>query len=710
MTAALVLISSSGWAAPRAGSAPVARQGVMDLRSWDFARDGLVQLDGEWEFFWSRLLSGAEKEPDGGFKPDGYLRIPGTWNGQRTLDGKKIGGFGYATFRLKLLLPVNAGGMRENLVISMKEAKTSYAVYCLDPGSGDVRRVAAGGTVGASAGTAVPSYRSSRGTLPRAGEMVLYLQASNFSHSRGGPTVAPLLGTAGMIESDTLKNNITDFFLIGIIFIFGLYHLMLFLLRRTDRSPLWFGLFCLLIAARTVVTGRYVEALFPGLNAFDALVRIEYFTFYMGMAIFAAFLNDFFPRLFHRTFFIAMMATGILLSASLAAPPFYFTGILALSQAVAGIAFLYAVVRLPVLGVREKNLAAWIALAGCVAFFMGVLNDILANQRLIESPILSHYGLAGFIFCHSVNIAYANATARATAEYLSKNLAIEVDRKTTELRKSNEELQSANEEMTVINQALVETRDQLWGEMELAKKIQTVLLPDQPLVRGYEISAYMKPATEVGGDYYDIINVGNMDWVVIGDVSGHGVPAGLIMMMVQTSIHSVLETKPDAKPSELLVLVNGVLYRNIRKLGEDKYMTITVLSCIKDGRFYYSGLHQDIILYRAKKGAVEIVETDGMWIGILDDLNGRVGDSMLSLGIGDTMLVFTDGITEAWKRGSVKNARDPAVDLFGQQRLVDILLRTGSARPREIKAAILESLSGYECKDDVTLVVLRRLE
>ena len=92
---------------------------------------------------------------------------------------------------------------------------------------------------------------------------------------------------------------------------------------------------------------------------------------------------------------------------------------------------------------------------------------------------------------------------------------------------------------------LVKAMSALWGEMELAKKIQTVLLPRAPAISGLEIAAYMRPADEVGGDYYDVINAQGIDWLVIGDVSGHGVPAGLIMMMVQTAIHTVLEGKPN---------------------------------------------------------------------------------------------------------------------------------------------------------------------
>lgn len=88
--------------------------------------------------------------------------------------------------------------------------------------------------------------------------------------------------------------------------------------------------------------------------------------------------------------------------------------------------------------------------------------------------------------------------------------------------------------------------------MEIAKKIQTILLPKSPKVEGYELSAEMITAAEVGGDYYDIINGTSEDWVTIGDASGHGVIAGLIIMMVQVSIRSMLVENPNIAPSELI--------------------------------------------------------------------------------------------------------------------------------------------------------------
>ncbi len=256
-------------------------------------------------------------------------------------------------------------------------------------------------------------------------------------------------------------------------------------------------------------------------------------------------------------------------------------------------------------------------------------------------------------------------------------------------------------ELRKLNQKLSDAMDSLWGEMELATKIQTALLPSEPEITGYEITGYMMPANDVGGDYYDIINVENRNWIVIGDVSGHGVSAGLVMMMVQTSIQTVINQYPNIPPSELLTIINRVIIENIHRLGEDKYMTITILAEHNDGQFTFSGLHQDIMIYRRKTESVESIETTGTWIGILENLEGMNKDDTFYLDSGDVLLLYTDGITEAM---------DESNNMFTDKSISKILQKLGNNVSVEImKNQILEELKPYRLRDDVTMVIARRL-
>ena len=289
-----------------------------------------------------------------------------------------------------------------------------------------------------------------------------------------------------------------------------------------------------------------------------------------------------------------------------------------------------------------------------------------------------------------------------------KETKIQLDDYTNNLEEKifnrTQELQVAMEEMETINEQLIVTQDALWGEMEIAKKIQTKLLPPEPSIDNYDISLFMEPADEVGGDYYDIINTANMDWIVIGDVSGHGVPAGLIMMMTQTAINTALFQNPDITPDKLLNIVNRTITENTKRLNEDKYMTITVLAAINNGKFIFSGLHQDIIIYRASTAKIDFIETRGMWIGIIDDIQNMLELDSLIMEPGDIMLLYSDGITEARK----KSGSDNTLKLYGNENLGKFLEKNASLQVDEIKNALLEELHDYECDDDITMIILKR--
>lgn len=290
--------------------------------------------------------------------------------------------------------------------------------------------------------------------------------------------------------------------------------------------------------------------------------------------------------------------------------------------------------------------------------------------------------------------------AKKRLEQIVTERTAEIVRQKDEIEDQKIEIESAYGDLTLANKNLTEARNALWGEMELAKKIQTILLPKEPKIPGYEITGYMKPADEVGGDYYDVINAEGRDWIVIGDVSGHGVHAGLIMMMVQTAIHQALDNIAHLSPAKILESINRVIYKNIQKLGEAKYMTITVFSYIEDGKFHFSGLHQDIIIYRSEKKEVELIETNGMWIGIMDEIGAMLDMQQLSLNPRDVMLLFTDGIVEATNENK---------EMYSDKKLEQVFKELGHLPPKEIQDGILESLSGYTCNDDVTMIIFKRV-
>jgi serine phosphatase RsbU (regulator of sigma subunit) len=235
-------------------------------------------------------------------------------------------------------------------------------------------------------------------------------------------------------------------------------------------------------------------------------------------------------------------------------------------------------------------------------------------------------------------------------------------------------------------------------EMEIAKDIQTSLLPTTPTLSGFDVATYMLTADLVGGDYFDIIDTEGREWFVIGDVSGHGVTAGLIMMMTQTAIHTILNSMETKNPALLLSKVNQIITSNIHKMKLKKYMTLTLFLKEADGTIYYSGMHQDLLLYVAKKKTVETIETNGSWIGYYD-LHNEFQVDHINMESGDVLLLFTDGITESI------NADGSMYEIDG---LVKILNEYGEKSVEEIKQRILNSLKDFKTDDDTTFMICKR--
>ncbi|OHD70964.1 MAG: hypothetical protein A2W19_07505 [Spirochaetes bacterium RBG_16_49_21] len=334
-----------------------------------------------------------------------------------------------------------------------------------------------------------------------------------------------------------------------------------------------------------------------------------------------------------------------------------------------------------------------------------VLNDAQSDERFASDPYIEK-NRSKSILCSP--IMYKGVMSGIL--YLENNLAAGAF---TPERLELLGILSSQAAISIENSRLLAEREKaamLTAEMKIAANIQTALLPKRPAVKGYEITGYMKPAAEVGGDYYDIINADGADWIIIGDVSGHGVTSGLVMMMALTSIHTAVKNLKGLSPSQVVEMANRVIYDNVRMLGEDRYMSITVFLLHADGAIDFSGLHQDIMIHRADSHEVEVVETEGIWLGLKPEIKGMLREDTVKLRPGDAMLMYTDGITEAWEKGSVQDERDALKNMYGDKRLAGAFKRLAPQSTAGIRDGILEELESYECADDVTMLILKRLD
>jgi sigma-B regulation protein RsbU (phosphoserine phosphatase) len=251
----------------------------------------------------------------------------------------------------------------------------------------------------------------------------------------------------------------------------------------------------------------------------------------------------------------------------------------------------------------------------------------------------------------------------------------------------------------LLNEAV--RRAQVEQEIAIARRVQTSLLPRQPSLPKLDIAAAMLPASEVGGDYYDVMPADGGGWLAIGDVSGHGLKAGLVMLMVQSAMAALSTARSDATPSDVFHVLNRVLIDNIRnRLEHRDFVTLTLLRWFDDGRLNFAGAHQDMLVHRAASGMVEEVQTPGTWLGAHHDATAVTRDLELRLLPGDTLVLFTDGVTEAMSA---------AGEMYGVDRVIAALRAQAAAPVERVRDHLLDEVRRWapDQDDDRTVLVAR---
>lgn len=328
---------------------------------------------------------------------------------------------------------------------------------------------------------------------------------------------------------------------------------------------------------------------------------------------------------------------------------------------------------------RMQKLLFWIA-GG--ALLLAIVSAA-ALSRLLSQPL---EGLVGLTRRFALGDLSARVTPSGPQE--TRILADSLNRMAADLEHSQRALRQ---------------RDRLERELEIAERIQTALLPRVVNVSKLEVAARMVPATTVGGDYYDLQAAPSGAWLGIGDVAGHGLTAGLIMLMVQSGAASLVRGLPNAPPSQVVKLLNDVIFANVQqRLGESEHVTFALLRYYEDGRIVHAGAHEDMIVFRKAERRCEVLRTHGMWLAALPDIADMTSDREFRLAPGDVLLLYTDGITEAMSAER---------EMFGVDRVVAKLTELGDAPLDVICQSIFDSVQAFAPAqdDDRTIVVVRQL-
>jgi len=243
-------------------------------------------------------------------------------------------------------------------------------------------------------------------------------------------------------------------------------------------------------------------------------------------------------------------------------------------------------------------------------------------------------------------------------------------------------------------------KKKLEEELLIARKIQESFLPPKdPVLTGLDISGINIPSEQVGGDYYDFIPIiEDQIGIVIGDVSGKGIPAALIMASFRASLKA--EIRNNYAIGTIFFKVNNLLYESIER---ENYVTAVygVLN-IKNRVFTFSNAGHNPPILRRKEGTIEYLTEGGVALGILQ--NHDYKEMVLGLNPGDLILFYTDGVTED---------KNKAGEEFGTKRLEEILLENYALKARQIQDKIYQEIKDFTenkpGQDDFTMIVIKVL-
>ena len=283
-------------------------------------------------------------------------------------------------------------------------------------------------------------------------------------------------------------------------------------------------------------------------------------------------------------------------------------------------------------------------------------------------------------------------------DQVNKNLEDMIEERTSELLEANREINSLNHQLTVEN-------DRMSSELAVTRRLQQMILPrakELNNIKELDIAGFMEPADEVGGDYYDVLQQNGRIKIGIGDVTGHGLESGVIMIMVQTAIRALL-INGETDPVKFLSTVNQTIYKNIQRMNSDKNLSL-ILMDYHNHVLNLSGQHESVILIRAD-GGIEIIDTDalGFPIGLTDEISEFIFELNINLNLEDLVVLYTDGITEA------ENA---SKEIYGIGRLIQVISKSHQKSVNQIRELVIadvrEFIGSSKVYDDITLVVLKR--
>ncbi len=584
------------WACQPPAEPPIVQNGELSLINKKLTKIRTVKAEGEYLFVWNDFVSFTEAKDKGTLVP-----IPKAWNSY-TWNGVPIGSNGYATFAFHIIPPTS---LERPLGVEFTQISTAYRFFINNTLIEEV------GIVGKTRETSTATFENRIYLLPQADTLQLVFHVSNFHTKNGGVWHAPVVGEYASLTKSRQEAIYIDFFLMGSLLIIGLYHLSLFFYRTQDRSTLYFAVFCLVIAVRTLVLSKFNLTQYWDWYDWELREKSSYLTFLLGTALFAAFLRHLFPKEFPKKVFWVIQSFYLLLSVFVVLTPNrIFSYGLSIMQLGTLLIVLYGMYVL-ILSVRRRRNGSGLFLFGFLPLILGVINDILFANGIISTGFIFSFGLLGFVFIQAVLLSARFSKAFHRAELLSeelntvnKNLEQTVLQRTQTLQETTQILETKNKNIT--------------DSINYARRIQQAVLPTQAFMseKLSEHFVFFVPRDVVSGDFYWCSQVGDKVVLAVADCTGHGVPGAFMSMLGSELLNQIVNQQQKVAAHEILYHLHLEVRRALQQRETDNRegMDISIVVLRKNENLLeFAGAKGQLVYIQ--QGVLQHIKGDKMPIG-----------------------------------------------------------------------------------------------
>lgn len=355
---------------------PQAKRGILDLQDIEIENFSHIPITGEWAYF-------SETFNTQWVSPEFFINLP----------GKPPKVFTYGTYQLRILLP-----------------KKNESISILMYGFGTAKRVIINnkeklqtGAPGKNRESSIPEYNPQIVTIQdHTGVLDIIIQSSNFHQEHAGITSDPVIGLTDNIKNHYQSLLIQQFFIAGILFIIGFYHIAFYLIRRTEKSSLFLGLFTLLICLRLFIYDIYtMQNFIPGANWFFR-ANLGMFTFYLSMPLFIHYLQYIFPKRFPSVMLLVADIVTALFCFLQIFFPFHITVLLLPVFQISALIFSTCIIIIALKAFKSSKFFSTVFLIGLTILLASVINDVLISNQLKSGRHLVPFGLTGFILLQAL--------------------------------------------------------------------------------------------------------------------------------------------------------------------------------------------------------------------------------------------------------------------------------------------------------------------